>query len=86
VTAQMVAGAQTSRAKAVGLVAGLGALERRMLEFIVDGFSLVQIAGELGQSLEDAVRMKARLLNKLEATTTADLVRIGIYAQADSED
>lgn len=45
------------------------------------GYSLVKIAHELGLSLEESVLLKASLMRKLEATTSADLVRIGLYAQ-----
>lgn len=64
-------------------VAGLESREREVLESIVEGHSLIRIAGQLGVSQEDAVRLKASLMSKLGANVTADLVRIGIYAQAD---
>ena len=55
-----------------------------MLDLIVDGYSLMKIADDLGLPLEETVRTKAGLMRKLEATTTADLVRIGLYAQAEA--
>jgi len=64
-------------------VAELEPREREVLECIVGGYSLIRVAGELGVSLEDAVRLKASLMRKLGANVTADLVRIGIYAQVD---
>lgn len=75
-----IAGA-ASREAACQRVAQLEPNERRALERIVDGYSLVKIAGDLGVDLEEAVRLKAFLLRKLGAMTTADLVRIGLYAQ-----
>jgi FixJ family two-component response regulator len=69
--------------KASGLIDGLGSDEHRMLDLIVDGYSLIKIAGDLGLPLEETVRTKANLMKKLGATTTADLVRIGLYAQAE---
>lgn len=34
---------------------------------------------------EDAAKVKASLMKKIGANVTADLVRIGVYAQADEE-
>jgi DNA-binding CsgD family transcriptional regulator len=68
--------------KAISLVAALTEDERRMLWLTVDGYSLVKIAAQADQSLEEAVLMKAEVLYKLGVTTTADLVRIGLCAQA----
>lgn len=68
--------------KATSLVAALTEDERRMLRLIVDGYSLAEIAAQADRSLEEAILMKAELLHKLGVTTTADLVRIGLYAQA----
>ena len=82
-TCQNVAGA-ASRRRAVDLVARVNSHEHRVLDLIVDGYSLIKIAGELGLSLEETLLMKAALMRKLEATTTADLVRIGLYAQAEA--
>lgn len=54
-----------------------------MLVCVVKGYSLSNATAELGFTLEDAVRLKASLMEKLRTKTTADLVRLGIYAQAD---
>lgn len=82
-TGQNVAGAG-SRMRAADLVARVSSSEHRVLDLIVDGHSLAKIAGELGLSLQETVLIKAALLRKLKAKTTADLVRIGLYAQAEA--
>ena len=69
-------------AEAERRVAQLEALERCALEWLVDGHSLIRIAGEMGVTLEEAVQLKASLMSKLGASATADLVRIGLYARA----
>ena len=81
----MAGSAEASRLEAQELVAALEPDERQALRSIVDGCSLIRIAGQLGVSLEDAVRMKASLMNKLGASATADLVRIGVYARVDAD-
>ena len=83
-TGQNVAGA-ASRMRAADLVARVSSSERRVLDLIVDGHSLIKIADELALSLEEMVLIKTALLRKLEAKTTADLVRIGLYAQAEAD-
>ena len=75
--------ADARRLEAEKLVAELEPRERAGLERIVEGCSLVRIAGELGLSLEEAAQAKASLMSKLGASATADLVRIGLYAQVD---
>ncbi len=67
------------------LVAGLASDERRVLKCIVEGYSLVKIASKLGVSLDEAARLKAQLMKQLGAKATADLVRVGIYAQVYSD-
>ena len=83
-TGQNEAGATAPRGKAADQVGGLSSHEHRMLDLIVDGYSLIKITGELGLSLEETMEMKAALMKKLAVTTTADLVRIGLYAQAEA--
>lgn len=56
-----------------------------MLVCVVKGYSLSNAAGELGFTLEEAVRLKDSLMEKLRTKTTADLVRLGIYAQVDED-
>lgn len=74
--------AKTRRDDAYEAVSRLEPMERKVLELLVDGCSLVQVAGNLAIDLEKAVLLKAALMRKLEASSTADLVRIGILAQA----
>lgn len=77
--------AEACRLEAKELVAELEPRERQILASIVGGYSLIRVAGELGVSLEDAIRLKASLMSKLGANVTADLVRIGIHAQVDGD-
>jgi FixJ family two-component response regulator len=79
--AKIAGGTTASREAARQRVAQLVSNERRALQRIVDGYSLVKIAGDLGIELEEALRLKASLFRKLGAMTTADLVRVGLYAQ-----
>lgn len=66
--------------EAQALVAKLHEDERLLLRSVLAGYSLIQSAGRLGMTWEEAVTMKARVVGKLNATQTADLVRIGLYA------
>lgn len=62
------------------LVRSLDEDERRVLAGIVQGKSLQAVAGEMGISegvVEDA---HSEILRKFAVRTTADLVRIGLYA------
>lgn len=72
-------------AEARRLVATLQPHEHKLLVWLVDGYSLSRAAAELGVSLEDAVRVRSSLMEKLGATITADVVRVGIYAQTDED-
>ena len=72
---------KASCAQAHRLVATLEPTEHRVLARIAEGYSLAAAAAVLGVSLDDAVQAKASLMKKLGATMTADLVRLGIYAQ-----
>jgi len=66
--------------KARRLVAALDPEERRVLTDLVDGKSLRAIAADIGIFQFDVEAAKSRLLRKLNAATTADLIRIAIYA------
>lgn len=71
----------SSRApEAQAQVAKLHEDERLLLRSALAGYSLIQSAGRLGMTSEEAATMKARVMGKLNATQTADLVRIGLYA------
>lgn len=69
--------------QARALVGALDTAERELLASIVAGQSLIMAAGLLGLSLENTVRLKAKLMRKLGASQTADLVRVGLYAGCD---
>jgi FixJ family two-component response regulator len=66
--------------EARALARGLAANERLFLQHVLAGHSLMQCAGRLGLTAEEAARAKAGLMRKLNATQTADLVRIALYA------
>lgn len=74
---------ETKKRQAWALVSKLDAGETVMLRQIVSGWSSKQIASELG--IDDALfqQRKGRLLAKLNARSTVDAVRIGIYADLD---
>lgn len=73
------------QAEATRRVAELESAERQALFYLVRGSSLIRIAGEMGISLEDAVLLKASLMEKLGALQTADVIRLGIYARVDED-
>lgn len=60
--------------------------ERLLLRYVMNGHSIVQCAGHLGMSLEEASGLKAALMRKLNATRTADLVQIALCAGFDAID
>lgn len=66
--------------EARSLTATLIETEHDILKGIVAGSSLKQIALKLGLSLAQAETQKASMMRKLNAASTADLVRVGIYA------
>lgn len=66
-------------------VAGLVPAERQALDLLVRGYSLVGIGGEMGVPLDEAARFKASIMRKLDATHTAEVIRLGIYAGVDEQ-
>ena len=66
--------------EARALVGSLDRPERDVLRQIVAGNSMLRISVHVECPLEDIVKIKAGIMRKLEANTTADLVRMGIYA------
>jgi FixJ family two-component response regulator len=56
-------------------------MEQEILREIVAGSSLKQVALKLDLQLAQVETQRASLMRKLNATTTADLVRVGIYAE-----
>lgn len=69
------------RAHDRGLTSSLDDTEQSILREIVAGSSLRQIALKLGLQLSQVETLRATLMEKLHASSTADLVRIGIYAE-----
>ena len=65
--------------EAQGLVDRLEPAERRLLSLVVEGYSLMKASFDLGLSLEETAGLKVSLMQKLGATRTADLVRVGLY-------
>lgn len=65
------------------LVERLDPLETRFLALVCEGCSLVRASADLSLSLEATALLKATVMRKLGATRTADLVRVGLYAQPD---
>lgn len=67
-------------------VARLSPIEAGILDGIVEGNSSAGIAGKLLLSVEDVNEARDAMMAKLGANATADLVRIGIYAEHGSRD
>lgn len=72
------------RAEALGLVGVLTAREREVLALVVRGGSNKIIGGELGISSRTVEVHRANLMQKLDASSIADAVRIAIYAGLDN--
>lgn len=73
-------GAASRPPEARKLVDRLEPKERDLLSLVVEGYSLLKASVVLGVSLEETARLKVSLLQKLDATRSADLVRVGLYA------
>jgi FixJ family two-component response regulator len=69
-----------SRQKALEVVSKLTQEERLILGGLVNGLTIGDIATGLSIPYIQVERAKAVLMDKLSAKTTADAVRIGIYA------
>ena len=69
--------------QARALVATLVTDEVTMLRHIVTGWSKAESARELGMELHQVEKRRANLLLKLNAGSTTDAVRVGIYAGLD---
>ena len=72
---------QNRHRDAQALVAALESTEWALLELVLDGHSLLQLAGRLGVTPERASLLKLSTMEKLDCATTADLVRVGLYAR-----
>lgn len=69
--------------EAVGLVATLSERERQVLELLVSGLSTKGIALDLGISPRTVEIHRANVMIKLNARSSSEAVRIGIYAGLD---
>ena len=71
------------RSAARRLVATLNALEAQILECLVRGISAKDTAALIGIRLEDVERSRTSMMEKLNARSCADAVRVGLYAEVD---
>lgn len=77
----MGTGLASGRAReAKALVSSLTARQREVLEFLIRGLRNKQIAGLLGIDEKTVKMHRARLLDRLNAATSADAIRIGVEA------
>ena len=67
--------------EAKSAVARLTARQRQVLQGVLHGNSNKQIARELGISPRTVEVHRGYMMGRLDAKTTADAVRIGIYAE-----
>lgn len=68
------------QAHARSLVQALGADEVQILNRLVAGWGSKEIASDLNLTLSAYEQRKQNVMTKLNAGSTSDLVRIGIYA------
>ena len=71
---------ERSQLQARDLVRTLEEEELQILTYLVEGWGGRAIAAELEIGLSEFEASKRQLLSKLNAESTSDLVRIGIYA------
>ena len=69
-----------NREEALRLIAHLSRQENQILAGLTNGRSITSIAAALSIALHEAEHARHVLMEKLSARTTADAVRIGIYA------
>lgn len=74
---------QQKQSEAAALVATLSGRERSVLELLISGQSNKGIARELGISPRTVEIHRANMMAKLNAQSSSDAVRIGIYAGLD---
>jgi FixJ family two-component response regulator len=65
------------------LVGTLSAPELQVLQCLVSGMSNKGIAVVAGLSMVDVERIRATTMNKLSAKSTADAIRVALYAGLD---
>jgi FixJ family two-component response regulator len=69
-----------NRKEALRMVAGLSRQEKQILAGLANGRTITSIAAALSIAPQEAEHARNVLMEKLSARTTADAVRIGIYA------
>jgi RNA polymerase sigma factor (sigma-70 family) len=74
--------AQTQQAQTTARLARLTAREREVLDALADGLSHKEIAEKLSISARTVEVYKARMMDKLQCGTLADVVRLAIEARA----
>lgn len=73
---------QTQQAQTTARLARLTAREREVLDALADGLSHKEIAEKLSISARTVEVYKARMMDKLQCGTLADVVRLAIEARA----
>jgi len=81
---ERAAAAERERMNAA-LLARLTAREQQVLERIVAGRLNKQIAADLGISIKTVEAHRANIMDKLEANTVADLMRVALHSSAAAE-
>jgi two-component system, LuxR family, response regulator FixJ len=77
---------QTQQAQTTARFARLTTREREVLEALADGLSHKEIAEKLSISARTVEVYKARMMDKLQCGTLADVVRLAIEARAATSD
>ena len=78
--------AQATRDVIMGRLASLTGKEREVLDRVVAGKANRQIASELGVSVKAIEARRSNVMNKMEAQSVADLVRMAIIASEAEDD
>ena len=81
----LVAGLERKRAAAQKLVAGLSRREREVLIRLIDGQANRTMGEDLGISPRTVEIHRSNMMKKLNAATSAEAVRVGLYAGLDRD-
>ena len=74
---------EIAKVGARALVAALSSVESQLLAWLVMGAGAQEIAVRLGMTAKRAAAVRRQMMKKLNARSSADAVRIGIYAGLD---